>query len=97
TEKRAKLIADARAKLAEAEAAGVTETRAKEIEAEYDRIMLDVDRLDTRINREARLDAVADPTRTPGLEEIHAPGEGIDATRDGKASDVEKRAFSKFI
>jgi len=53
-EKQAKLVADARVKLDEIKD-DTPETRAKEIEAEYDRIMEDHDRLETRAKKEEQL------------------------------------------
>lgn len=87
-EQQAKLVADARAKLEEI-ADDTEESRAKEIETEYDKIMADYDSLDERAKREeelvkrqkaieereAELEEVNDDKR-PGKEERSASGSG---------------------
>lgn len=54
-ERQQALVAEAREKLTELETDGVTEARAGEIEAEYDAIMAEHDRLDGQIQRRERL------------------------------------------
>lgn len=97
-EKQAKLVADARAKLAEIKD-DTTEARAKEIETEYDAIMADHDKLEERAKRETKLEAAenaleaGDDRRPNGEDRQAAP------TDEQAKAEVEKRqaAFKSYL
>jgi HK97 family phage major capsid protein len=97
-EKQSKLVADARAKLDEI-TDDTDETRAKEVEAEYDAIMVEYDKIEERVKREealaareAELDEPEDDRRPRGEDRSVEPG------ADGK--DIEeqrKAAFNAYL
>ena len=98
-EKQQKLVADARAKLEEIKD-DTTEARAKEIEAEYDTLMKEHDKLEGRAKKEedlaAKEAAINSPDpRRPNGDERAAPGAGNEDTR----TDAEKRkaAFANYL
>jgi HK97 family phage major capsid protein len=94
-ERQAKLVADARAKLEEIKD-DTPEARAREIEAEYDRIMGDYDRLEARAKKEEQLQAreaaleQGDPRRPTGEDG------SIDPSSDEGKVTVES-AFRSFL
>lgn len=97
-EKQATLVAQARAKLDEI-ADDTEESRAKEIEAEYDRIMADYDRFEERVSREealaerqARLDE-PDPRRPVGEDTVVKP----EAEQEASPQERHAAAFRNYL
>src|SRR5690606_18472581 len=110
-DQQAKLVVDARAKLEEI-TDDIDESRAKEIESEYDRMMADYDKLDARAKREeelikrqeaiekhtAELESV-DTSRRPKGDERHVNGAGAEGGEKDrtKAAEAERKAFVNYL
>lgn len=110
-DQQAKLVVDARAKLEEI-TDDIDESRAKEIESQYDKMMGDYDKLDARAKREeelvkrqeatekhaAELESV-DTSRRPKGDERHVNGAGAeDAEKASKKStEAERKAFQNYL
>jgi HK97 family phage major capsid protein len=110
-DQQAKLVVDARAKLEEI-TDDIDESRAKEIESEYDKMMADYDKLDARAKREeelikrqeaidkhaAELESV-DTSRRPKGDERHVNGAGTEGSEKDrtKAAEAERKAFVNYL
>jgi HK97 family phage major capsid protein len=95
-EKRGKLVTDARAALEEIKT-NTEESRAKELEERHDKIMADLDKLDTTLAREQKLADIEARAEEERAKQRPIPGDGKAKGQDEGAAPEYREVFRKII